>query len=256
MKSIYVAALITTVISLLIYGAVIFATVYFSGSPINKLWLFMAFLIVLPMQPLAFYLVRLPVDKILVAKLGDSSWLYQFISLFYAPLTEEPAKLVPLILPFILRDIKAETFARYALLIGLGFGIGEMWFIANRLAANPQINALPFYHFLGGFGLERFMVCLFHSAFVSFSLWRLRNKFWLGFLMAVMAHFFCNFPIFLASKNLFGFGQLIWQQILIFWLQLYFIAAIILLTIFYAIYTKNRTAETTQVQTDETAQAQ
>jgi len=235
MKSIYVAALITMVISLLVYGAVIITTVYFSSSPINKLSLLLAFLIVLPMQPLAFYLVRLPIDKILVAKLGVSSWLYQFISLFYAPLTEEPAKLVPLILPFILRDIKFETFARYAMTIGLGFGIGELWFIANRIAGNPQFDSLPFYAFLGGFGLERFMVCLFHSAFVSFCLWRLRNKFWLGFSLAVLTHFFGNFPIFLASKNLFGLGPQIWQTILVLWIQIYFIAAIIVVTIFNAI---------------------
>jgi hypothetical protein len=219
-------------IALLIYGAVIITIAYFKRELVNKLWLFIAFLIVLPMQPLAFYLVRMPVNNFLVAKLGAASWLYQFISLWYAPLTEEPAKLVPLILPFIFRDIKQENFGLYALTIGLGFGIGEMWFIANRIAGNPRFDSLPFYAFLSGFGVERFMVCLFHGAFVSLSLWRLRNKFWFGFLLALLAHFFGNFPIFLASKNLFGLGQQAWQLIVLLWLQIYFIGAIVLLVIF------------------------
>lgn len=227
MKGIYIAALITTIAVLLIYGGF----VYKMKAPANKRLLFLAFLIVLPMQPLAFYLVRVPINHWLLAKLGSQSGLYQAITLFYAPLTEEPAKLLPLLVPFILCDITKETFVRYAVAIGLGFGIGEIWFIAERLSHNPEFAWMPFYYF-GGFMGERFVVCLIHGAFLSLLLWRLRDKFLYGFFLAVMAHFFGNFPIFLMAKNFGGIGLPAWQIIVALWIQLYFLGGIALLAYF------------------------
>lgn len=227
MKPIYVTALITTVIALSIYGTVIWKM----KSPVDYRWLWLAFLIVLPMQPLAFYLIRLPLNNFLVARLGSTSRLYEWITLCYAPLTEEPAKLVPLLLPFVLRDIRKENFGRYALAIGLGFGIGELWFVAARVAANPRFAAVPFWQFTG-FLNERLVVCLLHGVFVSVGLWRLRNKFLLGVLGAMLLHFFGNFPIYLMSKNVFGLGAGVWSLVINGWLGFYFLGGIALLTYF------------------------
>jgi len=227
MKGIYLTALITNVIALAVYGTIIRKM----KSPADQRWLWLAFLIALPLQPLSFYLVRVPLNGLLVARLGSSSRLYEWITLCYAPLTEEPAKLVPLLVPFILRDIRRANFARYALAIGLGFGIGELWFIAQRVAVSPQFASLPFWQFTG-FLNERLLVCLLHGAFVSVSLWRLGNKFLLGVLGAMLLHFFGNFPIYLMQKNLFGFGRPAWSLIVSGWVGLYFIGGIALFSYF------------------------
>lgn len=224
MSGIYIASLLTTALVLAIYGGIVMRL----KSPTDGRWLLLAFLIALPLQPLAFYLVRVPLNSWLVGKLGEGNSLYQFLTTFYAPLTEEPAKLIPLLIPAICRDIRKENLARYAMAIGLAFGIGEIWFIAERLAQNPSFAGLPFYQF-GGFAGERFIVCLIHGAFVSVSLLWLRRGLLVGLLLAMALHYFGNFPIFLLNKNAFGWGQTAWQIIVMLWLQLYFIGGIVLL---------------------------
>jgi len=227
MSGIYIAALITTAIVLAFYGSLI----RHLKSPADKRLLLLGFLIALPLQPLAFYLVRVPLDRWLVNLLGKDSNLYQILTTLYAPLTEEPAKLLPLLVPAILRVIRRENFARYALAIGLGFGVGEIWFIAERLAGSPVYAPLPFYMF-GGFLGERALVCLIHGAFLAVALWRLRSNLFLGLLGAMALHYFGNFPIFLMQKNAFGLGQTAWQVIVSIWLQLYFFGSIALLARF------------------------
>lgn len=227
MQGIYIAALITTVLVLAIYGNFVLRM----KLSVNKTALSTAFLLVLPTQPLAYYFVRLPINEWLIGILGKESQILFFLTLFYAPITEELAKLLPLIFPFIWRDITKENFVRYALAIGLGFGIGEIWFVAERVSHNPEFAAMPFYYF-GGFSGERFQVCLFHAAFTSFVLWRLKDKIWLGLLLAVFAHFLGNFPIFLMIKDVGGIGQTAWQTIISFWLILYFFGGIALLAYF------------------------
>ena len=227
MKGIYITALITSAVALAVYGVVILKM----KGPVDKRWLWLAFFIALPLQPLAFYLIRLPLNSLVVAMLGSKSLFYEWLTLFYAPLTEEPAKLVPLLLPFIWRDIRKENFVRYALAIGLGFGLGELWFVAHSVARVPQFDAAPFWQFTG-FLNERFMVCLLHGVFVSVALRRLRNTFLIGVLGAMVLHFFGNFPIYLMQKNLFGLGTAVWSAIVSTWLAAYFLGGIALLTYF------------------------
>src|SRR5215471_12526620 len=168
MPGIYFTAILTTAIAAAIFGPLIHKL----RLPANERLLWLAAGLVLPLQPLAFYFVRVPLDHWLVAQLGSTSATYKWLTTCYAPLTEEPAKLVPLLIPVICRDISARNFVRYALAIGAGFAVGEMWFIAERVAQVPAIRALPFYQ-LDGYVVERLMVCVFHTAFVSVTLWRL-----------------------------------------------------------------------------------
>ena len=224
---IYLTAIVTTAVAAAIFGHVI----YRLGSPANPRLLWLAFGIALPLQPLAFLIVRSPIDHWLVAQLGSTSPIYQWISSLYAPLTEEPAKLLPLLIPAIYRDIRSANFARYALAIGLGFAIGEMWFLAYLVAQIPAYAHLHFYQFGGYFG-ERLMVCVFHSAFVAVALWRLRKGFLLGFAGAAALHWLGNFPILLLAWNVGGLGQATWGVIIQSWLVLYFIGALALLSYF------------------------
>ena len=121
MHGIYVAAILTTALALGIFGTLIWRL----KLPANGRLLFLAFLIALPLQPAAFYFVRVPLDHWLTGLVGSKSMTLQWLVTFYAPLTEELAKLVPLLIPAIRRDIRPENFGRYALAIGLAFAIGE-----------------------------------------------------------------------------------------------------------------------------------
>ncbi len=227
MLGIYYAEIITSAIALAVFGTMIHRL----RLPADTRWVWLAAAVVLPLQPLAFYLIRVPLDHWAVAHLGATSTAYQWLITLYAPLTEEPAKLVPLLIPVIFRDIRRENFARYALAIGLGFALGEMWFIAHRVAQNAELARLPFYQF-GGYLSERFMTCILHSAFVSVALWRLRRGFAWGILGAMALHWAGNFPIFLMSWNIGGLGRPFWTVAIQLWLAFYFLGAIGLLAFF------------------------
>ena len=228
MPGIYITAFLTTAVAVAIFGPLIHKL----RLPANERLLWMASGIVLPLQPPVFYFVRLPLDHWLVAHLGSTSATYQWLTTFYAPLTEEPAKLVPLLIPAIRRDINATNFVRYALAIGLGFAIGEMWFIAERVAQMPALGALPFYQF-SGYVTERLMVCVFHAAFVSVSLWGLRrHHLGLGLAGAMALHWLGNFPLSLMAWNVGGFGKTFWAVFIQCWLALYFVGAVALLFYF------------------------
>ncbi|MCS6812838.1 MAG: hypothetical protein NZ772_04600, partial [Cyanobacteria bacterium] len=156
-SGIYVMAAITTLISASLYGWLIWAL----SDRRDRQWLLMAAVCTLPLQPLAFYLVRSPLNSWLVTVLDAKPGLYQFIALWYAPLTEEPAKLLPLLIPALRRRVNPHTYIPFGLSLGLGFGIGEIWFLANHIARASALAALPFYQFTG-FAQERFIVCFLH----------------------------------------------------------------------------------------------
>ena len=125
----------------------------------------------LPMQPLAFYLVRMPLHGLLTAFLGDGP-LLTAVSLTYAPLTEEPAKWLVLLVPAVRRALTKERRSPSRSRPGSGLGLGEIRFIAERLHRVPTVAALPFWQF-GGFLVERTIVCFLHGAFVAFAFARL-----------------------------------------------------------------------------------
>jgi hypothetical protein len=226
MPGIYYTAILTTAMTAVIFGLLIHKL----PLPANEWLLWLAAGLVLPLQPLVFYFVRVPLDHWLITLLGAGP-TYHWLTTFYAPLTEEPAKLVPLLIPAIYRDINAKNFVRYALAIGGGFAIGEMWFIAERVAQSPTLQALAWYQ-LDGYVIERMMVCVFHSAFVSVTLWRLRRRMILGLAGAMALHWLGNFPIFLMAQNAGGFGHTIWAVAYQCWVWVYFWAAVGLLGYF------------------------
>lgn len=224
---IYFAAVVATGVAVGVFGTVIRRL----RLPANERLLWLAALIALPLQPLAFYCVRVPLDQFFVSYLGATSTSYAWLVSLYAPLTEELAKLFPLLMPAIVRDIRRENFVRYALAIGVAFAIGEMWFVADRIARVPNLASMPFYQFNGYMG-ERLLTCVFHSVFVSVSLWRLHSGILLGFTGAATLHWFGNLPVFLMVWNFGGLGNTFWTIFIGVFLVLYFIAAAGLLTYF------------------------
>jgi len=227
MHGIHLTAVLTTTAAVVIFGTVIYRLPLPASN--RLLWLAGAF--ALPLQPLAFFFIRVPLDHWLAAQLGSTSAAYTWLVTFYAPLTEESAKLIPLLIPAIRRDICAKNFVRYALAIGVAFAIGEMWFVADRVAHIPKLAALPFYEF-GGYVTERLTTCVFHSAFVSVALWRLRRRFALGLAGAAALHWLGNFPLSLMAWNVGGLGKTFWAIAIQCWLFIYFVAALGLLLYF------------------------
>jgi hypothetical protein len=220
-----VAAAITTGLALLAIGTVTWCL----ARPSDRRMLGLAFLIALPLQPLALYLVRLPLDGAVRAALGLGR-TSAMVALLYAPLTEEPAKWLALAVPAVRRALAPANAVPLALAIGLGFGIGEIWFLTHALVASPGYPDLPFWMFYG-FVIERLEVCLLHGVFVALPIVRLaRGKsFWPGALAGMALHFMLNFPVYLAQVDVFGVGAAAWSSMLRAWVAAWAVGGAIML---------------------------
>jgi hypothetical protein len=183
----------------------------------------LAFLIALPLQPLAFYVLRLPIDGFLRTTFGMTGWVV-IVSLFYAPMTEEPAKWLAAAAPAVRRAIASRPVP-VALAVGLGFGIGEIWFLAHALVTAPNYPDVPFWMF-GGFMIERLEVCFLHGAFVALPFVQLARgrSFWLGGVAGMVLHFLLNLPIFLAQIDVPSLGRDVWISVLLLWVAGFVVA--------------------------------
>jgi hypothetical protein len=206
---IIIAAGITTVVVVALYGYLIWRL----SVGADRRALLITALIALPLQPLAFYLLRVPLDGWLRSALGTGS-LYLILTTFYAPLTEEPAKWLALAVPPARRLLRPDNVVPLAMAIGLGFGIGEIWFLAEQLMRVPDYAALPFWMF-SGFLIERTYVCFLHGGFVLYLVHRLAHgrPRWPGALAGMALHYVLNLPIFLAGIGAFGLPQEAWITI-------------------------------------------
>jgi len=225
MTGIYLAAAVTTVTA----GGLIGGMLIGRCPKEERLRLATAVLLILPMSWLAFHLVRTPYDNWLSTRIADKMTL-GFVKTFDAPLTEEPAKMWPLLLPFAWwrRSDDRRWNVRLAIALGLGFGIGEAWMLAQLIAdKDPKIAALPWYQ-LTGFINERSLVCIAHAAFTAcvtrFGIAR-------GLPLAMLLHWIGNFPIFLA--HYFQLAPSESSTILSIWVTLYILSCGALLAKFY-----------------------
>lgn len=223
-SGIHVMAVITTLMAASLYGWLIWAL----SDCRDRLWLLMAAVCTLPLQPLVFYLVRSPLNSWLLTVLDANSGLYQFVALWYAPLTEEPAKLLPLLIPALRRRVNPHTYILFGLSLGLGFGIGEIWFLADHIAKAPAFAVLPFYQFTG-FAQERFIICFVHGALTTIVLKPVGNCFVSGLLAAMGLHGLLNAPILLAVHDIGGIGKPTWLMLLVIWVLVYYLGMICLL---------------------------
>jgi hypothetical protein len=216
----FIAALITTAIALGGFAALL-------RQSDQRRAMMLAFLIALPLQPLMIYVVRLPIDGLLRTTFGISAGVVTIVSLFYAPLTEEPAKWLTVAVPKVREAIWRDPIF-LALAAGAGFGIGEIWFLAHALIKSPSYPDLPFWMFVG-FALERLEVCFLHGALLIPPFYALASgrSFLLGGIAGMVGHFLLNVPIYLASINLFGLGDR-WKPLLLLWVLLFVILGVIL----------------------------
>jgi hypothetical protein len=226
MPGIYVAAIVAGAIAL----AAALPLLFFVGAR-RKAWLMALLLLLqLPMCAIAFADVRVPLDDWMKTVVADRG-LYTFLTVLYAPVTEELAKLWPLALPFVWRHLRTVNPARIALALGVGFAIGEIAFLAERLARNAQLAALPAEMFLG-FVIERVLVCVWHPAFVALPVFVAARRpalLPLGLLGAMVLHFIGNLPIYLSATGAFGLVREQWPMALLGWTVLYSILLALLL---------------------------
>lgn len=228
MPGIYIAAGVAAALALLVIGSFLVK----GATPAERRLCLVLILLQLPMSWLAFEYVRVPLDAWLRPLIADRD-TYGVVTLFYAPLTEEPAKLWPLLLPFVWRHLGRENAVRVALALGLGFGLGEIAFLAARVAASPALAPLPWYMF-GGFIAERLMVCLWHAAFTAVTVAAAAHalsRVPAAFAGSAALHFLGNFPIYLAALRLFGIGAAEWQLLLFGWTIVYTVAMAVLLVL-------------------------
>jgi hypothetical protein len=118
------------------------------------------------------------------------------VLLFVAPLTEEAAKIVPLLIPAIsglAGDERGRLRAGFGL--GVGFGIGEAIYLAFRISADPRYVDTPWYAFTGYLS-ERLVACFLHGALTAIvvsHLYRAWPRPLLGYVAAVALHAAANF---------------------------------------------------------------
>jgi hypothetical protein len=218
----------TALVIALVLGLASFGTALWRLTPRqDRRPVFVCLLATLPMCWLMFHLVRLPAEKWLIRTLGEGEFL-TWLRTAYAPLTEEPAKLWPLALPWVRKSITRENLACFALALGLGFALGEMVTVADLITTRqPKIAALP-WHQLGGFIQERLMTCAIHGGMtlLALALWRFHSRFVAGLLLAMLAHYLANFPISMKQWGWLGSKADVSMAFVSIWAVLFFLAAL------------------------------
>lgn len=194
MYGIYIAAIITTIISVLVWGFLLY---WLS----KKLGNFILVLIMLPFSAIANLLVKKPIYDFALASFGFSPklsiatpWWFLLFVLFLSPLSEEAIKLSPLAAKHLRRMIDQSSALWMGTALGIGFGIGEIWYLAWRLSMVPEYAAYPFYYFTGFIG-ERMAVVFLHgimTAIAVTSILKGGKGFLTGYAGAVLFHAFTN----------------------------------------------------------------
>ncbi|UCG02646.1 MAG: hypothetical protein JSW11_01380 [Candidatus Heimdallarchaeota archaeon] len=204
-------AIITTCLALGLIGGI----VTFKSPNRIKLVLFLLFLANFPIFFFAYFGLRLPLDEIIRSFITNND-IYGLIKNFYAPVTEESSKLLVFLPLYFFRKIDFDHLHWYAFAAGLGFGTGEIWFLASVFAQDPYISSLPWY-FLGGFLIERLCVCFLHGSFLYGSLYYIfYKKYAYGLLYGFGFHLLTNFPIYV-SYVIDLQENMIWIYLLSFW---------------------------------------
>ena len=243
MAQLHIMAFVTTVLALLLFG-MLYRQFAISGQW-QKIW--PIFVLGLLMSPAAYFVVRLPIINFVeplwfatepAEMLSPSAIKFpairDLVRLSYAPLTEEPAKLLPwlifLFLGAVTKPTRAEA-AGLALALGASFAIGEIWLVAYLISGKPDpaLLELPWYAF-GGFASERIATCFAHTLFALPTLVLAgRGVRWsiVGLCVGMLLHALGNAPILLSRYEMFGISKMTWSVILQVWLVLFVLVSLV-----------------------------
>ena len=198
MPQIYIMAVITLVISLVLWGGLIYL---FTGYQKRYLWLLglglpLSAIANLFLKRQAIIIVGQTFDVQPGLGLASPVWFLAFMVLV-TPLVEELIKILPLLLRRAWKMVTSRTSALWVgFALGVSFGLGEAAFIAHGVAQNDAYSSLPWYAFTG-FLNERIMACFAHgvlTAIVVIGMQRGGKYTLCGYLAALGLHLFLNAP--------------------------------------------------------------
>jgi hypothetical protein len=204
MPSILPMAAITLVASALLWGATLWA---YTG----RTWRFVKFVwLGLPLSAIVNLLVKGPLGKGvgglagIEPGLGLSTPAWFLLFLFgLSPIFEELVKAAPALLPSVRRRIAGPDDAYWmGMALGIGFGLGEIIYLAWGIASSGAYGQYPWYAFTGFLG-ERLLVVFLHGFMTSLFLWlAFRRKAGFGYLAAAGTHAVLNAPAMLYQLGL------------------------------------------------------
>ena len=194
MHSIYIAAIITTISSIVVWGGLYY---YFLGLNLRHDRYLLLLPIAATLCPIVNLFVKAPLLKVLkdffnIQGAIDSGAPLSFllIFLFIPPVTEEIVKIAPALFMKI-RKMDNKKIFRIAYMLGFGFGLGEIWYVAYNVAKDPAMQGIPFYHFVGFMG-ERFIVSLIHAGLTVVALTGfgkgIKRPGVMGLMIAILLH--------------------------------------------------------------------
>jgi len=205
MHGIWIMAVITLALSVLIWGGLIYII---CGKDRRYLLLGLAGL---PLSAVVNLWIKSPLISA-VSRAGDVSsslttaplWFVIFFA-FVPPVTEELIKVVPLLIPRARRllDCGLGVFSA-GMALGVGFGLGEALYLAYNVSSSFVYAGMPWYMFTG-YLFERFTVTFMHGVMTAVFVIGLSRGGWravAGFLAAVFLHLLLNLPIILQIRGL------------------------------------------------------
>ncbi len=204
LHGIYIAALMATGASVLLWGGL----VYWLSK---RKWKYLALmLITLPFSTIVNLLIKKPVYELLASSLNVSSELsvtmplwFLLLVLFLSPITEEAIKLFPLVARRVRRMIDGSSALWIGMAFGMGFGVGEIWYLAWGFSISPEFAGYPFYYFVG-FIIERIAVVFIHGVMTAVAVTGFmegRKRLLMGYVGAVLLHVMTNIGAMLYQLN-------------------------------------------------------
>lgn len=135
-------------------------------------------------------------------------WWFAALVLLIVGVCEEGLKALPALVPSVRESIRSRASAApMALTIGLGFALGEIWYVAYGIYQHdPTVARMPFY-MLGGFVGERLYTIVGHSFFILLALRGLlpgKHHFVFGLAAAMASHALADLPALLYQMKLIG----------------------------------------------------
>lgn len=212
MSGVYWAAVWVTAVVML--GAGVVWRVWLVRVAANMGSVLAAFLMELPLCFLVNEYVKAPIFEGIRAmawgwSAGEprSPWLYVALLLWVTPLTEEAAKLLPAVIPETSLSLGSRVLSlQYGMSSGLGFGLGEAWYMAWGIAHSPLQARFPFYYY-ASYMTTRIVMCFAHGVMTGVAMTGLGRGIRasiLGYLTAAALHAFLNLGGLLYQEGLAG----------------------------------------------------
>jgi hypothetical protein len=215
---------------IILYGSLIF---YINDLKPRTLWLLLPGL---PLSALVNVTIELPMKYAMASRTGVSlvtgshtQWWFIIFLLLLPPLLEEPAKLLPYLLPAVRRLVFSGRSAIWVgLALGVSFGLGETAFLVYNISKSPTNAALPASAFIF-YAIARWISCLVHGVITAVFLMGIQRGGWrilTGYLSAVVLRALVNSTALFSQIGVLPKG--IWQPaylldfllavVLLFWL--------------------------------------